>query len=139
MQVWLALLASVIFTTVAYHMLNYSSPFGEFDTMRLRRSSQAPNEVKTYIVQSRAPRGLLRSARRARVGSAVAVHIKAAPSMRALGLLQPTGQLPSPPPQCWLAHGRLLAPPPGNLPADAEGHARSPPTCPRACCRARRH
>ena len=55
-QVWLALLASVIFTTVAYHMLNYSSPFGEFDTMRLRRSTQAPDEVKTYVVQSRAPR-----------------------------------------------------------------------------------
>ena len=54
-QVWLALLAAVIGTTVAYHALNYSSPFGEFDTMRLRRAAQAPNEVKTFVVQSRAP------------------------------------------------------------------------------------
>ena len=54
MQVWLALLAAVIGTTFAYHLLNYSSPFGEFDTLRLRRSTQAANQVKTFVVESRA-------------------------------------------------------------------------------------
>ena len=52
---WLALLAAVIGTTFAYHLLNYSSPFGEFDTLRLRRSTQAANQVKTFVVESRAP------------------------------------------------------------------------------------
>ena len=55
MQVWLALLAAVIGTTFAYHLLNYSSPFGEFDTLRLRRSTQAANQVKTFVVESRVP------------------------------------------------------------------------------------
>ena len=52
-QVWLALFAAVLGTTMAYHLLNYSSPFGEFDTVRLRRSTQASNQVKTYVVESR--------------------------------------------------------------------------------------
>ena len=51
-QVWLALVASVLAVTLAYHLLRWATPFGDFNKLRMRKTSEAPGRVRKYVVAS---------------------------------------------------------------------------------------
>lgn len=105
LQVWLALLAAVIGTTFAYHLLNYTSPFGEFDTLRLRRSTQAANQVKTFVVESRAPLSDLNSFVRLRPPFVLLHDLGTPPTSMAFWVLE-TGSIS---PSCFTLDRRPLS------------------------------
>ena len=47
------MIAAVLGITVFYHMLSWSSPFGNYDTLRLRKTKAHASEVRRYVVESR--------------------------------------------------------------------------------------
>lgn len=55
MQVWISLLFTVIGVTMFYHMLSWASPFGNYDSMRLRKTKAHASEVRKYVVEAREP------------------------------------------------------------------------------------
>ena len=51
-QVWCAIIAALLAVTLAYHMLRYASPFGDYSRIRMRQTNEPPGRVRSFIVAS---------------------------------------------------------------------------------------
>ena len=67
-------MASVLAVTLAYHLLRWATPFGDFNKLRMRKTNEAPGRVRKYVVASCERPALLRLCTEHVVNDSLSVH-----------------------------------------------------------------